>query len=405
MRGLGWLLGLVIVALAVALLAPLNQSFAVLVWYPWELRLSGNALLLGFLLVSLLGYALARVLVGLFNLPDAARAWRAEKKLRAARNEMVTALTAMLEGRYQKAERAARAQLAVESQPSARLGAQLMAARAAHAMRDFEKRDHYLDAAREEHGPHTLALAMTEAELLSAQHRHQDALAALAIAREISPKLTQALRMELRLRQQLNQPEPSLKLVEELARSEAITPHQARQIRISALCSQLKQDFTEARPLRLWWNKLPMEDREQRRLAEHCAQRFAELGEGKQAAQVLLDALKAEWHPELVELFGRIRELGGQDISAVDQLSQAESWLKQHPKTPELLLTLARLCRQQQLWGKARNYYEASLGLRAGIRSHAELADLLTELGDSAAASKHYQQSLQLALHSPNHPG
>ena len=44
-------------------------------------------------------------------------------------------------------------------------------------------------------------------------------------------------------------------------------------------------------------------------------------------------------------------------------IERAESWLKQHPDDAALLLTLGRLCAQQELWGKAQSYLDASIAV------------------------------------------
>jgi hypothetical protein len=62
-----------------------------------------------------------------------------------------------------------------------------------------------------------------------------------------------------------------------------------------------------------------------------------------------------------------------------------------------LLLTLGRLCVRQQLWGKARSYFEAGLSLEESYSGHMELARLLEQIGDPEAARPHYRRSLDLA--------
>jgi hypothetical protein len=67
-------------------------------------------------------------------------------------------------------------------------------------------------------------------------------------------------------------------------------------------------------------------------------------------------ALKRKYDSHLARLYGLVR---GSDPAR--QLQTAEGWLKEHPADPSLLLTLGRLCLQNSLWGKARDYLESSL--------------------------------------------
>jgi hypothetical protein len=59
------------------------------------------------------------------------------------------------------------------------------------------------------------------------------------------------------------------------------------------------------------------------------------------------------------ELAGLYAECRGGDT--LGRIARAEKWLEKHPEDARLLLALGRLCREQQLWGKAQSYFEASL--------------------------------------------
>ena len=78
------------------------------------------------------------------------------------------------------------------------------------------------------------------------------------------------------------------------------------------------------------------------------------------------------------------------------QLQAAEGWLKDHPNDPGLLLTLGRLCLQNSLWGKARDYLESSLRLQRNPEACAELARLLAQLGDAERSNQLFQEGLGL---------
>ena len=78
------------------------------------------------------------------------------------------------------------------------------------------------------------------------------------------------------------------------------------------------------------------------------------------------------------------------------RIAQAEKWLEHHPRDGALLLTLGRLCRQQQLWGKARSYLEAALAVAPSRAAHVELAQLLDQLEESALAIRHYREAAVL---------
>src|SRR5439155_744602 len=77
-------------------------------------------------------------------LPATVRAYRARRRRERAHGALAAALQAYYEGRYRRAEK--EAALAFEIGPVPGLAA-LLAARASHQMRDFERRDRWLERA------------------------------------------------------------------------------------------------------------------------------------------------------------------------------------------------------------------------------------------------------------------
>jgi len=63
-----------------------------------------------------------------------------------------------------------------------------------------------------------------------------------------------------------------------------------------------------------------------------------------------------------------------------------------------LLLSLGRLCARQELWGKARNYVDASIATEATYPAHLAAVQLHEKLGDIEAAQRHSRAALDLAL-------
>ena len=72
----------------------------------------------------------------------------------------------------------------------------------------------------------------------------------------------------------------------------------------------------------------------------------------------------------------------------------AEGWLKEQPNNTDLLLSLARLCKRSELWGKARDYLEAALKLESRSEIYAELAEVLGRLGEHDKSLQFYRQGL-----------
>jgi HemY protein len=62
-----------------------------------------------------------------------------------------------------------------------------------------------------------------------------------------------------------------------------------------------------------------------------------------------------------------------------------------------LLATLGRLCAQAELWGKARNFLEASLSFEQSRSAHLELARLAERMGQGDEAQRHYRRAAEIA--------
>lgn len=395
MKTLIWLIGLFALAVGLTLFAQVNTGYALLFVPPWRIELSLNVfIILLAVFVAALYFGL-RITAELTGLPGRVRAYRNRKQANAGLKIERDALMAFSEGRYQRAEKLASEAMTMCRNDEAFAVNALLAARAAHLIRDFERRDRHFESLRKRLGPAHLATAMTMAELLLDERRFSDASAALEEARTISPKLTAALRLELRLRQGEGNPDAVLKLVEQLARAEALDEEQVRRLRVHACLQKLRQQQMTARELAEWWRRLPAEDRAHHQLVQALADSFETLGEPDLARAAIEAALDINWSSELADKYGTLK-LEGDALEK--QLAKAESWLAQHPDDHRLLLTLGRLCRARALWGKAQNYLEASVAVEPTAVAHAELGQLCEQLARNNEANSHYRASLDLAL-------
>lgn len=164
------------------------------------------------------------------------------------------------------------------------------------------------------------------------------------------------------------------------------------------LLMQSMQDNDQSKLIHVW-NRMPRNLRQQPMLVKVYAKALIEHHADDEAEKILHKVLSKSWHDDLVYLYGVARS-----SKASRQLVTAEGWLKDHPDNAVLLLTLGRLCMRNQLWGKARSYFEASLSCAAHAESRHELAKLLDRLGESAAARDSYAKGLELALSSKKSP-
>lgn len=387
MRWLFWLLGLFALAVALALAMRFNTGYVLVVSPPYRAELSLNLFIFGVVAAIGVAYLLLRFVLGALELPARVREYRARRQRDNLRSALLDALRAFFEGRYGRAEKAAAA--VIESGDMPALGA-VLAARAAHALRRYDQRDEYL-ARASERAPGDVAMrVIAEAELLLEQRRFQEALTAL---RALPEKHTAGLRLELRAQQLAKNWEQTLPLIEQLRKRHVFDAKQAAQLRCYALIEIIKRRALDRHALDEYWQKIPADEKRDPKVAAAAAKCFAELGAGEQACQIIEAAIEHEWDSELAGLYA---ECGG--VALVRRIERAEKWLKTNPRDSILLLTLGRLCAQQELWGKAQSYLDASLALEPTWTAHLALAELHDGLGHADTARRHSRASLDLAV-------
>jgi len=386
MRALLWLLTLAALAVGLALAARYNDGYVLLVLPPWRVELSLNLLILLELAGFTLLYLFLRLLSHTLHLPQAVREYRARRQRGKAEQALNDALRFSFEGRYGHALKSAASAHAAGYAPAL---ATLLAARAAHEMRDGEREREWLARAEsQEKSDHASRAArlMTEAELHLDAHRHAEALGALDVLAASGQHHIAALRLALRAHQALGDWRKVLRLVRQLEKHRALSAEQAAPLRLRAQREVLRSLSLDAGALAAYWREIPAAERHAPRLAAEAARLLIAAGDCLNAQRIVEDALEEEWDTALVAVYA---ECQGGDV--LGRIAQAEGWLKQQPRDAELLLALGRLCRQQQLWGKAQSYLEASLSVQPSRAAHIELAELFDRLGRTDQANRHYR--------------
>jgi len=381
-----WILAILAAAVALTLAAKHNAGYVLLVYSPYRIELSLNLFLTLLLAIFAAGYGAVRLAVHTLNLPAYVRTFRQERRRDRAREAMDDALLAFYEGRYAKAEKFA--VIALESQ-EAPLANVLLAARAAHELKAYDRRDSYLEQAERVSREQPEPRLMTQAELSLDQRDFQQALQSLKELQTTTRKNLAALRLELRAQSQAKNWDQVLVLVAQLERRGAIDPIQASQQKISAYQENLKRKGQDLASLREYWQKIPSTDKTNSKIAWTAAQGFLAFRECQAAMEIITASLESQWDSDVVRLYGEC--LGKETLK---QIERAEKWLKQHPQDAVLLQTLGRLCAKQELWGKAQSYLEASLSIEPNAGTHLELAHLLEKIGRADEAGKHYRASM-----------
>lgn len=388
MKFIFWLLALFTAAVALALTAK-NPGYVLVVFPPYRIELSLTLFALIFLALLALTYFSLRLANAALRLPNYVRTYREQRALSLGRAAMMEALTAFFEGRYAAAEKAA--VRAMESGEKSGINP-IIAARSAHELREFDKRDSYLaSTAGKSVGENTMRL-IAQTEFMLDQKQPQLALDSL---KELSTagmhRHIGALQLELKAQQQARNWDGVLSVLTQLEKRSAIEEKVASQMRQQAWQEKLRAQGLDLNTMQTLWKTIPQEFRQRPKIAALAASNFIKLRDCKSARQLLTDSLNAQWDSELVGLYGNC-----QGDAVVSQIEQAEKWLKLHSDDAGLLLALGKLCLHQSLWGKAQSYLDASISLMPSREAYTALAQLAEKLQKSDDAYKYQQLAKQL---------
>lgn len=384
-------------AIGLALLARFNIGNVVLFYPPYRIDLSLNFFLLALALLFVLLYATLRTIRRVQHMPGRVVAYRREKRERESSKSLRDALKALFEGRFGHAEKAALR--ATASSLNSGL-ASLIAARAAHRMRQPERRDSWLAAVGDD-SPLKTARTMTRLELLVDAHQPQAALEAFNELSAGGTRHIHALRLALKANQQSKNWPEVVRLVRSLDKHDALHPALSSRLLELAYDDLLSDRAHDAESIRRLWAEIPGQDRVKPFIAVRAARAFNQRGLHDDARVLVEKALAVEWDERLVRAYRNCAE-GEGSPSLLAQIERCEQWIYRHPNDAELELTLGLLCLRQKLWGKAQRHLEQVLSdaTEPGTvrEAHLRLAQLHEALAHADEAAAHYRQSALVAL-------
>lgn len=314
--------------------------------------------------------------------------WRSKQRARAAQMKTRQGLIEFSEGHWDRAKKNLIKALPDADTP---LLNYLTAARAAQEMGDHEMRDNFLRDAQQCVPEAKIAVELTQAQLQLANRQWEQALATLRHLKDIAPRHPYVLRLLAFLYQEVKDWQQLILLLPELKRFQIMTGDAYEKLQqqayLNALMDLIKQNNAEA--IATFFNALPKPlSQDASFVAVYC--QYLLHHDEDQAESRLRQSLRQAFHEQLIELYGSLHEKSA-------RLDFAESLLKKNPRSAPLYLCLGRLSVTNQLWGKAKTYFEETLHLGATPAAYAEFGALLEQLGEKEAAFAMYRQGLNLA--------
>lgn len=391
MKWLGAVLLTLIVSVLLALAARHDPGYVLITRGGWTVETSLVVLLIAVIALFAALHLLLRTIANTRALPKRLAAWRERRRALKARRATHRGLIELAEGHWERAEA-----LLTKGAEHAEVPLlnYLGAARAAQKQCSDERRDHYLSMAHRVMPEAELAVGLTQAEVQLSHGQLEQALATLVHLRRVAPKNAHVLYLLKRLYERLGSWEDLAGLLPGLRRHKVVEPGELdrleRRVYRALLAQAANEDGIET--LRHAWMRVPRPLREDPELLAGYVQQLVAAGQNREGEQLLREELRKGWEPLLGSLYGRI-----EGPAPNHQLEQAEQWLKEYGERPELLLTAGRLAQRNQLWGKARSYLEAAVGLQPSAETLQELGALLERMGEPGAAADCFRRGLALA--------
>jgi len=371
-------LGLMILAVALAPLFKNDPGYVLIQFQDWNAETSVLVLLLAMVAV----YLLIRLAVWLWYWPT--RTARQVRELRAQR-QLEKGLLALTEGDWRSAEKALSRSGNQRGQETVKY---LAAARAAQGQDDIEGRDAYLSKAEAGDIKSRFLVQLSRARFLIGNGDIGGAIPILEALQKRRSRHPQVLEMLSRCYRELGDWQHLRKMIPALKKAGLIQAEDATELEQLAAKHELDSS-NDIGILQERWRKLSTTLKNAPGMAMAFATRAIDLGAPSAAEPVLRTALKREWQPSLVRLYGHFAE---KDLG--QRISQCEKWLKTHPDDAALHLVIGQLCYEDKLWGKAREHLRTSLKLEASPDAFESYGRLLQRHGEIEAAMQCYQNAL-----------
>lgn len=337
-------------------------------------------------------YFALRALSRIWRLPTLFKNFLQRRKRERARRNITRGLIELTEGHWHKAELVLTKDIANADTP---LLNYLLAARAAQQQDADDRRDRYLRLAHETMPKADIAIGLTQAELQMAHSQTEQALATLTHLRQLAPKHPYLLKLLSSLYVKLNEWSKLAELLPEIRKRGVIQGKKLQELERTTysqflrLVSRSQSVYT----LEEQWKNIPRQLRTDVEIFRVYVDCLLQTKQWVAAERQLRLFLAKQWDENLVLMYSRIETTQPKKL-----LDHAETWLKDHGRSPKLLLTLGRLCNRLQLWGKARVYFETSLAVQPTIEAYSELAELLESLGERDSAHESFRKGLALAI-------
>ncbi len=364
-----------------------DSGYVLIVWQQTSIELSLFLAVLLSMLVIGVGLIALELLLGVFGLRALLNKWLQQRRYLRAQRSYNKGLEALALEDFRRAEKLFNQSAKASSEP---LAAYLAAAQAAQGQQAPQRAEDYLQLA--DSYQHRLTIQITRIRLWLQTGQWEAATAQLKSIYPHYKKEPVVNQLLLESLVKLQAWQDCLEWLPILAKAPVAetlanqvlmkTAYQHSLLMLAKTTGRVDKTIT-FRQLQDFWQQIPRQHQRDADVVMSYVQALISVGFYDEASIIIVRVLNQNWHHGLAELYGRV-------LHAEPELAleQAKNWLKLHPQSPILLLTLGRLSMQCRDWPMAKAYFEQSLVLHKNTETYAEFVRLLQHLNDPEAG--HY---------------
>ena len=241
----------------------------------------------------------------------------------------------------------------------------LAAAYAAYQQGNKEAWMNCLETAKNKYPAARSTINSLKAQLLFKSNQLEQCVAVLQQMKTSSLNDASLLQLLKDVYLKLNEWEQLENLLPALEKNSVVDGLEAEQIRVRIFMENLyrissrRVDFSDVEisaQLEKAWKKGTASYKQDEKIVKHYADILFKLDQKEQAGKAIEVALNKNWSDELIKRYGEL-DFG----TPHQQLLIAESWIQKRPGNARLLVALGRLAMRNELWGKAREYFDTSI--------------------------------------------
>lgn len=339
-------------------------------------------------IAGLIVFLLALWLLGkVFSVPRRIRHRGTVRGMRKSRESLDKGLMQIQTGEFANGEKVLTSYLDGGSGDAVKY---LTAAKAAQQRGAEEQAEVYLKKASDASNEASAAVRTTQAELMLQRGNFKDAETLLENLHLSAPRNAHLMTMLATAMQGNGNADGLTALVRAMRARTQLPMSYIEPLEESAWQQQIQNASDQ--DLHRTWDALSGEARKKDSVIAAYANRMRDFGEDNKAETLLQRSLQQKWSDSLVTIYG---DLEPEDT--VKQLENAESWLKEHPRSAALQLAAGKISAKRQLWGKAKEKLMKSAELDLNPDVCLQLGEVLEQMGDSHLAKDCFRSAANLA--------